>query len=82
MKHSEYIWLRLKYIFGSRKNEIENLKYLIARDDMVIEELERIYCPPDYCCPSCASAEYTFLVNKNERRKLWLRILINKKGIK
>jgi len=75
-----YIWLKLKYHFGKRKNDIDNLRYLIARDDMRISELSYEYSPPNHCCPSCASSEYRYLVAKNERRKEWLEVLLKRKG--
>jgi len=75
----EFFYREIKYLFGRRKNETDNLIYLIARDNERLHELAQIYSPPDHCCPSCVSAEYRYLYDKNTRRIRRLRELGRKK---
>jgi len=76
MKIWKYICKKFK---NKPKNEIEHLIDLINKDDAILDKLKYKYCPPGYCCPWCASPEFIFLYNKNERRKAWLKILLDKK---
>lgn len=74
----EFFYREMRYLFGRRRNEIDNLIFLIARDAKRLHELVQMYSPPDHCCPSCASAEYRYLYDKNTRRIKRLRELGHK----
>lgn len=50
-----------------------------ARLDAIIGELEEAM-PWGYCCPSCASAEYRDLCDRQERRLPWLAVMLRKRG--
>jgi hypothetical protein len=71
-------------IIGRRGIKSQRLLYVtdaFNRRRRRIEELGNLYNPSTgHCCPSCASAEYRELTDRDRRASPWLRILLLKRN--
>ena len=62
--------------------QIKVLRRAMGKIELRMDVLGEEYCPPNHCCPSCASSEYRALCTKYENQEKWMNVLLAKKKVR